>query len=170
MVPSATLDTNVLVEFWKNQAKVLIVVKLLDLAQDGLLNLAISSRVREDIPHPPLANRIEELPVLNVSEEGSVSRLGSWVLGRDRLGDGRFERALNCIVDEYTWSSKKPPPDLQDQDHIHTHYLLGRDVFLTWDKQVLRISSALHDKLGMVVMRPEEFLSGLDKRSESLSE
>lgn len=170
MVPTATLDTNVLVEFWSNQAKVSIVVKLLDLANRGRLDLAITTRIREDIPRKPLADRINELAMLSVEEVGSVSRVGNWVLGMDRLADDRFECVFNSIVGNVRWSSKKPPPDCRDQDHIHGHYLSKRDAFLTWDKQVLKIAPELHKELEVVVMKPEEYLADFHKHSETPSD
>ncbi len=43
--PTATLDTNVLVEHWKNRNKAAITRTLLDLAKSGLLDLAACLRI-----------------------------------------------------------------------------------------------------------------------------
>ena len=61
-----TLDTNLLLERWKNQNKAGVVEKLLNLAENGELDLAVTTRIREGIPHPPLSNRINQLPELGV--------------------------------------------------------------------------------------------------------
>ena len=68
-----------------------VVERLLALAEEKGLDLAITARVREDIPDEPLASKISTLPDIGVAESGSVARLGYWVLGRDQLGSDAFE-------------------------------------------------------------------------------
>ena len=92
-----------LVEFWKNRDKAATTKTLLDLAQSGLLDLAVTSRI--------MFNR-----------HGRVKNHPDW-------------------------------------DHIHGHYLKGRDVFLTWDRPLLDAAPELKAQLGIVVMKPEDFLS-----------
>ena len=156
-MPSATLDTNLLVEYWKNQAKAAVVEGLLELAQSGQLDLAVTARIREDIPQPPLSDRINELPEISVQEIGTVMRLGVGVLGRDSLGDVGFIDVADQLTDQFSRRSTKPP-DWRDWDHVHAHYLAGRDVFLTWDKRILDVACDLQDTLGVTVMKPEGYL------------
>jgi hypothetical protein len=158
----ATLDTSVLMEYWKQQKKADVVRKLLERAQAGRLDLVISARILEDVPRPPLADRINELPVLSVQATGAVTRLDYWVLGRDLLGSEAFAAV-----------EKNPPrpasgkgtegggrqPDWRDWDHLHVHYLSGRDVFLTFDTGMLKIADELRARLGVTVLSPEQFLS-----------
>ena len=93
--PTATLDTNVLVEHWKDRNKAAITRTLLDLAKSGLLDLAVTSRIREDIPDPPLADRIAELRALQVQQIGSVFVLGLSALGGgDMLADDEFPEVM----------------------------------------------------------------------------
>lgn len=164
MVPTLTLDTNVLVQYWKRRSKVADVERLLDLASDGQLDLAVTSRIHEDIPRPPLADRINELPVLNVKEIGAVFRLGNAVLGRDRLGDDSFVKFAAQVTSEFCNRSEKPP-DCRDWDHVHTHYLCKRDVFLTWDEKILKIAHNFESVHGIVVMKPEDFLRELERQT-----
>jgi hypothetical protein len=86
-----TLDTNVLQEYWIDRAKKAVVERLLALAAIKDIDLAITARVREDIPERPLASEIDALPELGVHETGSVTRLDYWVLDRDHLGSEEFE-------------------------------------------------------------------------------
>lgn len=44
--PTLTLDTNLLQEYWKQRDKVQFVEQLLDLAQQGKVDLAVTARVR----------------------------------------------------------------------------------------------------------------------------
>ena len=145
-MPSATLDTNLLQEFWRDQAKAAVVERLLGLARSGQLDLAVTARIREDVPRPPLSDLINELSELNVQEIGSVTRLGHWVLGRDRLGDDRFIEVSHRLTEELCRRSMQPP-DWRDWDHIHAHYLAGRGVFLTWDKRILDAAPSLAQRV-----------------------
>ena len=62
-IPTATLDINVLVEFWKDRKKAATTKTLLD--------LAVTSRIRNDIPRPPLADRLDKLPEIGIQRIGS---------------------------------------------------------------------------------------------------
>ena len=117
----------------------------------------VTARARDDIPRPPLADRINELPELNISETGSVTRLNHWVLGRDMLGSDEFMACLQRIEGEFQRQGMSSP-DWRDWDHLHAHYLLRRDVFLTWDKAILAAGGELQTALGALVMAPEAYL------------
>ena len=68
---TVTLDTNVLEEYWREQDNAAVAESLLDLAMRRQVDLAITSRIYADIPDLPLANRINDLPALNVKKIGS---------------------------------------------------------------------------------------------------
>lgn len=157
---SATLDTNLLLEYWKNQKKRTVVERLVQLARDGALDLAVTSRIREDVPYPPLSEKIDALPKLEVREIGSVTRLDFWVLGRDMLGSDHFVETAGSLDAEFRRLGKTPP-DWRDWDHLHAHFLSGRHVFLTWDRRVLDVAEELRMQLGMVVVTPEAYLATL---------
>lgn len=90
LTPTATLDTNVLIEFWRDQHKAETTAALLNLAEETKVFLAVTSRINADIPNMPLAGRINELHELNVGRIGSVFRLGVSRLGVDMLASDRF--------------------------------------------------------------------------------
>ena len=162
-VTKVTLDTNILQEYWKKQDKLRIVEKLLNLAEDGELDLAVTTRISKDIPHPPLSHRINQLPKLRIQEIGAVFRLGLSPLdGKDLIQDPKF--ATFCHSLSLGLSKRgRTPPDWRDWDHIHGHYLAKRDVFLTWDKRVLECARKLKEKFGVVLIKPEESLSNLEE-------
>ena len=68
---TVTLDTTVLVAQWKNEENAAATEALLNLAEHGQIDLAITSRISVDIPRPPLADRINELPALEVATIGA---------------------------------------------------------------------------------------------------
>ena len=162
---TVTLDTNVLVEYWRNRKNVLFTESLLDLAQQGKIDLAITSRISADIPDLPLANRINDLPQLNVQQIGSVFRLGHSTLGGgDVLGSDSFLHVMDSLDNRFDWEGRvKRRPDWRDWDHLQGHYLSGRDVFLTWDRPILDVASELQQQLGVVVTTPQEFLDSQTK-------
>ena len=164
---TVTLDTNVLVEYWRNRKNVLFTESLLDLAQQGKIDLAITSRISADIPDLPLANRINDLPQLNVQQIGSVFRLDHSSLdGGERLGSDSFLNVVDSLDNRFDREGRvKRRPDCRDWDHLHGHYLSDRDVFLTWDRPILEVASELQQQLGMVVTTPHEFL---DSQTEEM--
>ncbi len=68
---------------------------LLDFAEDELINLAVTRRIYEDVPHPPLADRIDKLHEIGANLAGSVFRLDVSALDSgdmlDSLVKTRFE-------------------------------------------------------------------------------
>lgn len=146
-----TLDTNIVYEWWKKQARHPVVAELLDLADQRLVELSVTASINDDIPHDPLAHRIAALPEIGIEEEGTVARVGKWLLGRDMLGDQDF-------VDWYQTLGVKAIPDWRDFDHLHAHMLLRRDYFLTWDGAILNLRAELNEHWGIEVRRPEEHL------------
>lgn len=151
-----TLDTSVLMEYWKDQQKRAVVGRLLGLAEDEEIDLAITARVREDIPYEPMASKVNALDEIGVRETGSVTRLGSWELGRDQLGSEEFE-AFRLELESARKESDAKLPDGRDWDHLHAHMLQERTVFLTWDGPILRLKEALRDRFGIRVQPPDDF-------------
>ena len=163
MMPTATLDTNVLEEYWREQNNAVVTESLLNLAKRGQIDLAITSRIHADIPDLPLANRINDLPELNVQQIGSVFRLDCSTLdGGDLLGSDDFLNAIVSLEDEFDRQGRrKKRPDWRDWDHLHGHYLSGREAFLTWDRPILNIAPELQTRLRLDVIKPQDFLRSL---------
>jgi hypothetical protein len=155
-IPTLTLDTNLLHEYWKQRPKSEVIEKLLLLAKQGEIDLAVTARIHEDIPKPPLAERLNELPELGITKAGSVTRVGYGVVGRDMVGDDAFGSFFSSAR-EIAKQSKKKPPDWRDWDHLHARYLLRREIFLTWDEGITCLAETLNAHFGIVVMKPEEF-------------
>ena len=159
-VPTLTLDTNVMTAYWKNRQQAQVVEELLDLNQSGEVALAVTTRIHQDIPKPELSCRIKELPQLGISKLGSVARVGySTVDGLDVVGNDLLPAFFKSLEDELRRRGRKKLPDWRDWDHIYGHGLHGRDVFLTWDRRILEVAPELKDILGIVVMKPEDYLS-----------
>lgn len=153
-----TLDTNLLQELWKDQPKRDVVERLLALAERGEVEVVVTARINEDIPGGDLASKIGELSELGVGQTGSVTRLGYWVLGRDHLGSDGFIEAQKAAEAELRRRGRTKLPDWRDWDHLHAHFLQGRDVFLTWDKRLLEAAELLSGPFAVTAMTPEDYL------------
>ncbi len=162
-VITVTLDTNVLVAYWKEEDNALVAESLLNLAQQGKIDLAITSRINADIPRPSLADRINELPDLKVQQIGAPFRFGhsSWDEG-DVWGSDVFIEVVTSLEEEPNQAGRQKR-DWRDWDHLQGHYLRRREFFLTWDDGILVLASKLREKLGIVAMKPEEFLASVFK-------
>ena len=160
-IPTITLDTNIFMEFWNEGDKAGVVEALLNLAASAQVDLATTNRIAVDVPLPPLAERINDLPKLNVEQIGSVFRLGHSALGGgDMIGSDSFLDVINALEHKMDLEGRvKKRPDWRDWDHLHGHYLTGRDTFLTWDQPILDVASELLSSLGIGAMKPEKFLS-----------
>ena len=163
---TVTLDTNVVREWWEDRGKIEYVGELLELGQKLKIDLAVTSRISDDIPENPLANRINELPNLCIREIGSVIRFGRWQVGIDVAGNDEFMVFFrsSAVTEKLNRMNTRNRPDWRDWDHLHTHYRYKRDYFLTWDKGILHFSNELQKKLGIIVMKPEIFM---DKYKQS---
>lgn len=126
------------------------------LVDEGEIEWAVTRGVDFDIPEGPLRERLKELPVLAVTKTGKVARAGQWLLGVDVAGGEEFVRLESEIRTEWKPGQRKLPGS-EDFDHVHTHWALGRDVFLTWDQGVLALSERFA-KLGICVTTPEQYL------------
>lgn len=159
-LPTVTLDTNVIREYWDHGGNE-VVAKLLELGKNHKIDIAVTGRIRDDVPLQPLSGKINELSNLAIDEIGSVIRYSHWKAGRDVAETQEFEkfRYSTDIANKLEKMNEKRRPDWRDWDHLHTHYRYGRDYFLTWDKGILDFSDELKSQLGIIVMGPEEFLS-----------
>jgi hypothetical protein len=158
-----TLDTMILRDYWEKRKGLAFVEQLLDLADAGEVDLAVTATIRQDVPDDPMARRIHELPELRIEETGTVARWGIAVWGRDMWASSKFEEFRLRLQSERQ-PGDSPLPGVQDWDHLHAHMLLGRDVFLTRDGAILRLRGTLRSEFGIVVMSPEEYLEARAER------
>jgi hypothetical protein len=157
-VLALTLDTDVIRDVWDDDGRKVHVERLIQLACEGRVDLAVTRHIEEDVPHSPLADRVAELPELAISRTGGVFVIGvSRLDGIDGLGSGAFDewwRALGARRKD----GDPGLPGLRDYHHLHAHYIRGRDVFVTWDKAILRVAPLLAETFDMRVMTPESVL------------
>lgn len=162
-LPLLTLDTSLLLEYWKEQERKDATQALLDLAQRAEVALAVTARIREDVPDELLASEVRRLNELAITETGSITRADYWVIGRDMVASDEFAAFEEELKRRRATTGEKVP-DWRDLDHVHAHFLLKRDVFLTWDGPMLRLAEELRSRFGIVVSSPEDYLESRGDR------
>src|SRR4051794_30568994 len=80
-VLTVTLDTDTVRDLWENDARSAAVRQLIEMSRTGIVDLAVTRHIEEDIPRRPLADQINRLPQLGIQITGGV-----FVLGVSRLG------------------------------------------------------------------------------------
>jgi hypothetical protein len=161
-VERLTFDTNLLQEYWRAQSKRDLVAQLLDLSQAGEVELVVTSRIANDIPDGPLAERLRELPDMGIGQIGGILRLDVSALdGPDMLGSDLFGELAQKANAELLRRGRSPNklPDWRDWDHLHGHFLKHRDVFLTWDKRLIEGAHILAKQLPITAVTPDNYLA-----------
>ena len=157
-----TLDTNLLQEYLRQQNRRDVVAQLFDMARVGEVELVVTARINEDMTGD-LAVKLDELMATGVvGQIGSITRLGYWILGRDMLASDEFIAAQEAADAELRRRGRAQVPDFRDWDHLHAHFLQGRDVFLTWDRRLLEAAEIVAGQLGTRAMKPEDYLASRD--------
>ncbi len=159
-LPTVTLDTNVVREWWENRSKVERVETLIELGKKFEIDLAVTGRIHDDVPKQPLAAKINDLPNLLIDEIGAIIRINNWKPGTDIGGITEFVNFIGSIEtsDKFDQMNTDNQPDWRDWDHIHAHYRYGRNYFLTWDGGILHFQKEF-EEFGIKIMKPEDYLS-----------
>jgi hypothetical protein len=159
-----TLDTDVVRDVWDEDDRRGPIETIVSAAHEGLVSLAVTRHIHQDIPGGALVEKINSLPELAVIEKGGVFQLGVSALGgRDGLGSGEFQAWWQERTSARGPSEPKRPGDT-DYLHLHAHYISGRDVFVTWDKAILRLAPELEKAFAIRVATPTAALELISKR------
>ncbi len=159
-LPSITLDTDVLLKMKKGKS-----VDMQEFRKTYLVDLAVSQRIREDIKLRPdeekfLSNYyIRTIPsIMRCSFDSKAQR---FLLNPkfNKPGSTEFLKSVESIINNFFKPRGEKPPGYLDWDHLHAHYLSGRDIFLTDDQKILKIKEQLNDELGIVLMNLEDFVN-----------
>ena len=166
-----TIDTNVYEEYARKQAKCEVAEQVFALAKQGKIDLSITTRVLTDIPDGSLRKALE----LDLAKPWFKLSPAAIQYGSDSGEETDY--MFDFMVDEFMATlekrdrkngRRKKIPSQIDRDHVGGHDLSRRDVFLTWDKQVLRWAEDLKPRFGILVMKPEAFLETYSKEGEGM--
>ena len=162
-VVRVTLDTNIPQALWRDKDNAGVARQLIAVADDGRIDLAVTTRIEYDTPDPPFSEHVRDLPDLGVKTIGApfTWNVSSWN-GSDFWASERDVKLEEQIRSALSKRRMKMPEDA-DFDHIFGHCAAERDVFLTWDKPVLRAAALFRDKLGVRIVKPEDFIADLGR-------
>ena len=167
-----TIDTNVFQEHARKQAKWEVAEQVFALAEQGKIYLTVTTRARADMEDGPLREAFESRlakPGFTLSP-AAIQYDSESGEGTDYTSDFMIDDFMDALEkrDRERGRGKKSIPSQNDRDHVQGHYLSRRDVFLTWDKGVLRWAEDLKPRFGMIVMQPEAFLEQFSEEGEGM--
>lgn len=162
-LPSVTLDTDVFLKMKRGEP-----VDMLEFRKTHFVDLAVSQRIREDILLRPDEEQflfdayIRRIP--SIMRGSFDSRAQRFLLNPkfNKPGCTEFLKFTESIINSYFKPKGETPPGYLDWDHLHAHYLSGRDIFLTDDQKILKIKEQLREELGITVMNLEDFLNSFE--------
>lgn len=168
---AVTIDTNVFCEYIEKQDKWKVAEQVFALAEQGKIRPAATTRVWADIPDGPLRKKFESLfakPCFRLSRAATQLDSDSGE-ETDYVSDFVVDDFMDALEKRDRKNGRrKKIPSQNDRDHVQGHYLSGRDVFLTWDQQVLRWAAELQPRFGILAMTPEAFLEQFRREGEGM--
>lgn len=153
-----TIDTNIIAEENSPTLQYLI-----NAHQSGLLDVAVASRFWKDKDNDSDHTRVERqrqiVGQLNVIPSG-------FIIGGDKLGnkvavliDDRMHQQLSCLFDIDT-STRGGIHSRYDVDHIYSHLMLNRDIFLTYEEKLIKKRMLLKE-VGINLAHPDKFVEAI---------
>ena len=166
-----TIDTNVFQEHERKREKWAVAEKVFVLAEQGKIDMTVTTRARADMPDGPIREALEA----RLAKPGFT--LSPAAIQYDSDGGEETDYVSDFMIDDFMAAlekrdrargRRKKIPSQNDRDHVQGCHLSRRDVFLTWDKELLRWAEDLKPRFGILVMTPEAFLEQFSKEGEGM--
>jgi hypothetical protein len=173
VVPKITLDTNCVINLFDKGSDTATSVSELETivrsAMSQKADLAVTTRTESDIlkdkdegRRSELLGRLRLLPVVGTVARWDVSKWDDGDVWGDERTDRLTEEVRQIVFPGLTSDSPRFGNKINDVDHLVGHFLNGRDIFVTDDRDILRRRDALKASPGIVVMSPAECASYID--------
>jgi hypothetical protein len=157
-----TIDTNVVIAEKKHR----LLTKIKQLAAQDLIDIAVTTRVIADKDQDPDETRKSK----HLKEFDHYPKVGTLVrLNFSRLDSGDFlagdehvqvsQQIEKVIFGKISANDKRAHNKWADVDHLVGHYFAERDVLVTQENRMWKKRNVLREQLGIIVERPQEFLS-----------
>ena len=166
-----TIDTNVFQEHERKQEKWEVAEQVFALAEQGKIDMTLTTRAWADIPDGPRREALESYLAK------PWFKLSPAAIQYDSDGGEETDYMSDFMVDDFMAAlekrdrergRRKKIPSQNDRDHVQGCHLSRRDVFLTWDKELLRWAAELKQRFGILVMQPEAFLEQFSKEGAGM--
>lgn len=137
--------------------------RLLKKHETGSVEIAVTSRLHNDIPPGALWEQIQDLPIVAAARLPSPARVDwSTVGGPDAVADDDLSQEaqtlMKLLFPMADPMSTKHHSRIADVDHLLAHKMSGRDVFITSDKAILNRARQLEQTQGIRVSTAIAFL------------
>ncbi len=174
-----TLDTNCIINLldYKSNSAISVdeLAEIMRYGLEGDVNIAITTRVDSDINKDKDKNRKGEMlkrismfPTIGTIVRLDISRLDSG----DVLASEKYKVLGNELKKIIFPGLKKNDPHysnkINDIDHLISHKINQRDIFVTDDKQILKKAEALKSSAGIKVMDPKKTLEYINLRANQV--
>ena len=167
-----TIDTNVFQEYARKQDQWEVAERVFTLAEQGKIDMTLTTRAQADIPDGPLRAALESYlakPWFKLSP-AAIQYDSDSGEETDYMSDFMIDDFMAALEkrDREHGRREKSIPSQNDRDHVQGYHLSRRDVFLTWDQQVLRWAEDLKPRFGILAMKPEAFLETFSKEGAGI--
>lgn len=144
---------------------------LVNAHENGILDIAVANRFKLDKDNDPDQVRVERQRQV-VAELNLVP--SAFIIGVDNLGDkmaivvdDELHQQLFCLF-EIDTNTRGGMHSRYDVDHIYSHSMLNRDIFLTSENRFIKKRAVLK-QLGINLARPEHFVEAMKQTERSYS-
>ena len=159
MTIKVTFDTNCFFDYFERDAR--IIQKLMDLRDEGLIEIAATSRVVADTCDSwskrevsPIWDKIRTFPELKIV--GTVARCGVTRCGNGDFAASKWHIELHNKIQLILTKASSA-----DIDHLLGHIANGRNIFITRDMHFLKHKEQLRKELNAVVFTPEDAVANI---------
>jgi len=165
MTIEITFDTNCFFDYFERDPT--HIKRLIDLAIDGEIDLAMTTRVMADTldksKGPGISRiwqQIQSFPQLNTI--GTDFRLDT-----SRLNSGDYLVSTRDVEIIDKIASLMPGAQTEDIDHLFGHINAGRDIFISSDNHFLNNKKKLYKEFGVVILNPEDSIVEIENQIAS---
>jgi len=161
-----TLDTNCIIYYVeKHQECYKALKRIIELGEEGHIDIAVTTRVVADKDQD--TNKIRKhkhledfskFPCIGTGGRYDFSRYdsGDFYVGNEYVK--KENELIKIIFGEIKGNAKKVHREMCDVDHLMGHIYSQRDIFLTYDNEILKKKDLLEKEFNLTVQEPEEFL------------
>ncbi|HEX74194.1 MAG TPA: hypothetical protein G4N93_03505 [Dehalococcoidia bacterium] len=157
-----SIDSNMII----NEKTLGLLAQIKQLAEKGLIDISVTTRVIADKDQDPdEARKSKHLKEFDsYIKVGTIARTNlTWTNTGDFTVDDEgvqvSQQIEKVIFGKISANDKRAHNKWADVDHLVGHYFAERDVFVTQENRMWKKRNVLREQLGIIVERPQEFLS-----------
>lgn len=174
-----TFDTNCIINLLDTSSTTAISVdelqEIMRYAMEGAVNIAITTRVDYDLSKDKDKKRKEKLlkqismfPTIAAGARWDMSTWDSGDFWTDEKHEKLTFEVQNILFPSLAKDDKHYTNKLSDVDHLVSHILEKRNIFVTDDTGILKKAAVLNQKFSLVVLTPKQCLEKISSSQSIL--